>query len=384
MSLSVRFSRVFLAAMLLPGCAVAQQAKKPTTAGNTAPRPAQDSELLRFVRHLEAWYPDSTYEVKVDKSYPTASGTYRMVQVDRTCALQFLSGSTSILIDEVTGSAWVGAVATLRTDQMGSSLEGLKPYVASFLPQALAQNMGLQTSLSWDVKGRRSGALIPYVLQVQSGYGRYPKSGAVTADGKYLVLGSAVPWSRDPVEYRRAALDASPLVMWDHPGKGSKVEIVEFSDFECPGCKAKWPVIRKVLDTFGTKVRHGMVNFPLTTIHPWSFRAASAAWCVDQQGPGMLIPLKEQFYSLQSQMEVSQVGPTAQDFVSGHDLDESAFQACFLKPASLAAVNSQLGLGSEMGVNATPTYFINGWKVQAPNESWLIPLVKRLMNGEEP
>ncbi len=383
MRLSVRFSRVLLAALVLPGCAIAQQAGSPK-ASSTPPLPAQDAEVLRFVSRMEAWYPDSTFELKVDESHPTASGSYRVLQVDRACALKFLSGSTTLLVDGVTGSVWSGPIAKLPAEQMGAALEKLKPYVEGFLPRVLAENMGLQTSLSWDVEGRRAGALIPFLLHVQSGYGTYDKTGAVTADGKYLVLGPAMPWNEDPVEYRKKQLAGSSLVMWDHPGTKSPVEIVEFSDFECPGCKAKWPVIKTVIEKFGAKIRHGMVNFPLTTIHPWSFRAASAAWCVAKQDPEALLPLKEQFYSLQGQMEVSQVGPTADDFVAGRNLDEKAFDGCFLKPSSLEAVNDQLALGSELNVNATPTYFINGWKIQAPVEDWLVPFVKHLMKGEEP
>ena len=126
-----------------------------------------------------------------------------------------------------------------------------------------------------------------------------------------------------------------------------------------------------------------MVSFPLTTIHPWAFRSAAASWCVSRQGAKLLTPFKELFYSLQSEMEVSLVTPTALDFVAGNGLDEQAFRSCYLREPSLDAVHGQLELSHRLGVIATPTYFVNGWLVQAPDEAWFGSMVERLLAGED-
>jgi protein-disulfide isomerase len=174
-------------------------------------------------------------------------------------------------------------------------------------------------------------------------------------------------------------------VVWDTAANhGSKVEIIEISDFECPACKNKWPLIQKVLEAQGGALRHGMLSFPLTMIHPWAFRAANAAWCVARQDPAALIPLKEIFYSLQREMEVSQVTPTSVDFVAGQGLDEDAFLACYLKNPSIDAVHRQMNLGNTLGVRSTPTYVVNGWMVQLPDETWFPDMVARMVAGEEP
>ncbi|NIA11600.1 MAG: thioredoxin domain-containing protein, partial [Nitrospiraceae bacterium] len=217
-----------------------------------------------------------------------------------------------------------------------------------------------------------------------SGYGWYFKPAAVTADGRRIVLGTPYALDKDPVAIRKKLLEKNPLVMWDHPGREAKVEIVEFSDFECPACKARWPLIAKTLTKLDGAVRHGMVTFPLTMIHPWAFRAASAAWCVASQNPVKLIPLKEQFYSMQREMDVSQVAPVARDFVAGNGLNEKAFSSCFLEKPSLDAVNRQIGLSQDLGVMATPTYFINGWQIQMPAKDWFLPMIQRLIAGQEP
>jgi protein-disulfide isomerase len=173
--------------------------------------------------------------------------------------------------------------------------------------------------------------------------------------------------------------------MWDtESDAASKLDIVEFSDFECPACKGKWPLVKQSIEKHGNAVRHGMVSFPLTTIHPWAFRAASASWCVAEQSPSSLISFKETFYSLQREMQVSEVTPTSIDFVAGNGLDETAFRSCYLREPSLDAVHRQMSLGQVMAVRATPTYFVNGWLIQVPDDTWFPDFLETLLRGEEP
>jgi protein-disulfide isomerase len=104
---------------------------------------------------------------------------------------------------------------------------------------------------------------------------------------------------------------------------------------------------------------------------------------VAEQDLGAVLPFKELFYSIQREMEVSLVRPTSLDFLAGHGLDEESFRSCFLRQPSVDAVHSQMALGHRMGVVATPTYFVNGWKVQAPGEDWFPAMVERLLAGDD-
>ena len=234
-------------------------------------------------------------------------------------------------------------------------------------------------------EGASPGAIIPFHLVVDTGYGQFPKPVAVTSDGRLLIMGAGMPLEGDPVAIRRALFDDSDFVVWDHGGSGEiKVEIVEFSDLECPACKGKWPMVKAAMESSGAAIRHGMVSFPLTSIHPWAFRASSATWCVGAQAAEQVIGFKELFYDLQRDMEVALVTPTSTDFVVGNGLDEEAFKACYLRGASLDAVHAQLALGHRVGVNATPTYFVNGWMIQMPQDEWFADLISRLAKGQDP
>ena len=352
--------------------------------GEDPPEPAP--KVMRFAERALAWYPDSIFRLISNTQTRTPSGSYRLVEVERTCASPALTGRPTFLVDEVANTIWQGGVGQLPPFQdAGAGPDAIRSFLSGFLPEALKASMGLKVEIGWDVGPRRPGAVIPLYLLIDSGYGQYRRQAAVTADAKYFVLGAEMPLNEDPVAYRRRALAQHELVVWDaESGENAPLEIVEFSDLECPACRSKWPIINMVLQKNEGQVRHGMVSYPLATIHPWAFRAASASWCVALQDRRALAPFKETFYSLQREMEVSLVTPTSIDFVNGRGLDEAAFRECYLRPPSIDAVHQQMGLGQSMGVNATPTYFVNGWRVQVPDGIWFPAFVDTLLKGEEP
>jgi protein-disulfide isomerase len=348
-------------------------------------KPEPAPKVMRFIKRALAWYPDSRFELVSNRKFQTPSGSYRFVEVARTCASRLLTGNPTMLVDDSANTIWLGSVGELPPfQQTGASPEALRTFLSQFLPEALDASMGLKVELVWDVGPRRPGALVPFFLMVDSGYGKFQRRAAVTADGKYLVMAAGMPLDEDPVAYRRRQLASSEHVVWDIENGAETVDIVEFSDLECPACKSKWPIVNAVVQKNSGMVRHGMVSYPLTSIHPWAFRAASASWCVTLQDPHALVSFKETFYALQREMEVSLVTPTSVDFLAGRGLDESAFRECYLRPPSIDAVHRQLSLGHEMGVNATPTYFVNGWRIQVPDTTWFPQFIERLANGQEP
>ena len=375
----MRLCQILMAALVL---VIAGDA---TVAAQDSATPEPDERTVRFVQRFIAWYPDSNFKLIENTRYQSPAGSYRVVVVERTCASKLLTGQPKVLVDETADTAWLGSVGELPFQGAGAEPAAVRTFIETFLPEALKASMNLKATVEWDAGPRRPGALMPLTLLIDTGYESYRRPAAVTADGKFLVMGSEMPLGEDPVAYRRRLFADSELVMWDtEDGAATKVEIVEFSDFECPACKGKWPIIQMVLGKHPSAIRHGLVSYPLTQIHPWAFRAASASWCIALQDPHQLIPFKETFYNLQREMEVSLVKDTSLDFVAGRGLDEAAFLACFLKKPSIDAVHAQMGLGKILGVHSTPTYFVNGWKIQVPDGIWFPAFVDRLIEGQEP
>ena len=72
------------------------------------------------------------------------------------------------------------------------------------------------------------------------------------------------------------------------------VTLVEYGDFECPQCAAAYPIVARVTDTFGDRVRFVFRHFPLTSSHPNAQHAAEQAeWAATQ---GAFWPMYDALY----------------------------------------------------------------------------------------
>ena len=131
--------------------------------------------------------------------------------------------------------------------------------------------------------------------------------------------------------------------------------LLEFSDFQCPYCAEyaldELPRIKRELVDAG-KLSYGFLHFPLQRIHPEATSAALAAECAGRQG---------RFWEMHDWLFANQELIAFTDFRSqtfGLDLDEAQFEACMLREESAVAVEADFRQGVELGVRATPTFFI--------------------------
>ena len=69
-----------------------------------APEPAP--KVMRFVQRAVAWYPNSQFELVTNTKFHTPSGSYRFVEVSRTCASRLLTGKPTMLVDESANTAF--------------------------------------------------------------------------------------------------------------------------------------------------------------------------------------------------------------------------------------------------------------------------------------
>jgi len=192
------------------GAPQTQNKRKVLTKKKSVALPNQDPTILRYVERLLPYYPKSSFTITEDTTTPTLSGRYRIIEVNRVCENKRLSGGSSIVIDNKTNQLWLGSVASLPdSTQFGN----LQSFLEDFLPPAINKNMKLRTKVIWDDSFSKKGALIPFILRVASGYGEFDRPAAVTADGKFFILGINLPYDYDPVIWRRELLKSSKAVI---------------------------------------------------------------------------------------------------------------------------------------------------------------------------
>ena len=150
----------------------------------------------------------------------------------------------------------------------------------------------------------------------------------------------------------------------DDPFKGpsdAKVTIVEFSDFECPACGAAYPVLKQLFEEYSDKVKFVYRDFPLTTIPPFALKAAYASQCAFEQGK--FWEYHDKLFENQEKLAVSDLKQYAIDV----GLNSAQFDSCLDTSKYSSEVAKDQSYGISIGVNGTPTFFIN--KVKYSNLS---------------
>jgi protein-disulfide isomerase len=141
------------------------------------------------------------------------------------------------------------------------------------------------------------------------------------------------------------------------------VEIMEFSDFECPYCgqyaQIQMPDIRQRLIPTG-KVRWRYLNWPIQG-HRNSPYAHLAAMCANEQGSDKFWRLHDMIYEHQEEWgTVSNPSSRLEDYALQAGVDKSRFDACVKDRHAWGRVLADKALGDSLGVGGTPTFFING------------------------
>ncbi len=143
------------------------------------------------------------------------------------------------------------------------------------------------------------------------------------------------------------------------PTKGpadAPVEVIEFGDFECPFCRRNWRLSEELLRAFPGQVRFVFKHFPLVGRHKHALLAARASVAAAEQG--RFWPMHDLIY---------ETGKLSRRDLIAHartiGLDMASFVEVMDSPQAKNAVGRDKKYGKDAGVRGTPTYFVNGKRV---------------------
>jgi protein-disulfide isomerase len=154
------------------------------------------------------------------------------------------------------------------------------------------------------------------------------------------------------------------------PVKGNpdaKVTIVNFDDFQCPFCSRMHSALfAEVFKDYADKIRVIYKDYPLIEIHPWAMHAAIDGNCLgEQNGPAYwdfadYIHANQKLVAGKSRTEaLANLDNAAKEQGQKHQVDAEKLQACMQKQDE-TAVRASMAEGDKLGVDSTPTLFING------------------------
>ena len=147
---------------------------------------------------------------------------------------------------------------------------------------------------------------------------------------------------------------------------GAKVLVVEFADYQCPNCRTQYFALKPIFDKYADRpkdVKWAMKQYPLnmecnasvpTPMHPASCVAAAAA--VMGRWKGMFDKVTDWLFLHQAELSPANIRSSASD-----TLKITNFDAQY--PKAIQEVKTEAALGAALGVNSTPTFFINGRRV---------------------
>jgi protein-disulfide isomerase len=141
----------------------------------------------------------------------------------------------------------------------------------------------------------------------------------------------------------------------------AQVKIVEFSDYQCPACKSIEPHVKSLMNIYGNRIQLVYRNFPLPQ-HKNAMAAALAAEAAGAQGK--FWRMHDRLFDTQESW-ASLADPTEYFLLLGGEalVNVDVFRDAILKQTYLAKVRADMADGARLGVQGTPTFFVNGVKV---------------------
>jgi protein-disulfide isomerase len=179
----------------------------------------------------------------------------------------------------------------------------------------------------------------------------------VSRDGRFLFRGEMSDLTKDPLAEARAQLQLRDTPMLGDPQ--APIEVVEFSDFECPVCRSLHDVLRGLLPKY-PQVRVYFKDYPIEQIHPWARTAAIAGRCAYQQDPKAFWKMYDLIYDGQELISAANAYNKMVDFAGQAGVNPEAMKSCLAAPEAGAAVDASRSNGQKLDVTSTPTIFING------------------------
>ena len=188
----------------------------------------------------------------------------------------------------------------------------------------------------------------------------------LSKDQKTLIRLSRIDLSKDPYAENMKKIDVKGRPVRGNPN--AKVVVVNFDDFQCPFCsRAHQTLFPELLKEYGDKVAFIYKDFPLSEIHPWAIHAAVDANCLAAQSNDAYWEFAD--YIHKNQSEVNQEHGRENQFAAldkitkaeaaKFKVDSPGLQSC-MKAQKDDAVQASVKEGESLGIDGTPTMFVNG------------------------
>ncbi len=147
-----------------------------------------------------------------------------------------------------------------------------------------------------------------------------------------------------------------------------KITLTEYGDFQCPGCASMYPTLKEVKEKYKDQIRFEFRHFPIVTSHPNAMSAHLAAQAAAAQGK--FWEMHDKIYETQSGWsQDSSPAAILRGYAEELGLDMEKYDSDLAASQTISIVNADTELGREKGISATPSFAIDGEKIETPANS---------------
>jgi protein-disulfide isomerase len=192
----------------------------------------------------------------------------------------------------------------------------------------------------------------------------------LSKDGRSLIRLTKMDLTKDPYADTMKKIDVAGRPVRGNPD--AKVTIVNYDDFECPFCsRMHSTLMSEILPQYGDKIKIIYKDYPLS-MHPWAIHAANDANCLAKENGKSYWEFADYVHGNQRaisggqnnlQQAFGELDRITFDIGKKNGADANRLQAC-VKAQADGAVKSSMAEGDSVGVNATPTMFVNGERLE--------------------
>jgi protein-disulfide isomerase len=191
----------------------------------------------------------------------------------------------------------------------------------------------------------------------------------LSSDGKTLARMTKMDLTHDVYAERAGKMDLQGRPVRGNPD--AKVTIVNYDDYQCPFCSRLHSTLtQEILPQYGDKIKVVYKDYPLP-MHPWAKHAANDANCLAKLNSASFWEFADYVHANQHDItgdkdvnkSFASLDKITLDLGKKNGADADALQAC-IKNQPDAALKSSMSEADAMGVQATPTMFINGQKLE--------------------
>ena len=193
-----------------------------------------------------------------------------------------------------------------------------------------------------------------------------------------LLIGGSILYSNSVEDKYDAGVDASKVHVKGNPN--ATVTLVEYSDFQCPACAQAEPVVKDILNEFGDSIKFEYKHFPLN-IHPLAIPAAKAAEAAGQQDK--FFEFHDMLFERQKNWTNSP-NPNAMfiQYAEELGLDVQKFRQQMNSSLLKDKIEANRKEGFDLQISGTPTFFLNGQKMQIESFEDFYQQIAKAVNPE--